>query len=109
MERDYAPPQHRQSLPGPMAPQFSPGSKKRPLYPQTVRVIQPKPPSARFPGPEIRTPIQLSPSAESTVGEPPRKRGRPTKAEIERRTRIAQARGEPYPPLKRPTPRKRTA
>src|SRR5947207_11670924 len=50
----------------------------------------------------------MPPSAESTVGEPPRKRGRPTKAEIERRTRIAHARGEPYPPVKRGTPRKLT-
>src|SRR5204863_7520587 len=113
MEREYAPTQHRQSFPGLTAPQVPPGSRKRPLFPHIAeksvpRPIQPKPPSARFPGPEIRTPIHMSPSAEGTMGEPPRKRGRPTKAEIERRTRIAHARGEQYPPVKRGTPRKLT-
>src|SRR5699024_5362537 len=34
-------------------------------------------------------------------GEPPRKRGRPSKAETERRKAAAEARGETYPPPRR--------
>lgn len=77
----------------------------RPLLPLgkpllAPRAIQPRPPprmsysseSNLSPGPEY------SPAASD---EPPRKRGRPTKAETERRRLAAHARGETYPPPRR--------
>lgn len=114
MGQDYASLYSRRSLPAPVAPQqVPPALKKRALFPleksaSLPRAIQPKLPevSGRFPGTEIAAPTHVSPGQGGTTGEPARKRGRPTKAEIERRTRMAQARGEPYPPLKRIAARK---
>lgn len=86
--------------------------RKRPLYPlekatTTPRAIQPRPPplsSTRY-SVESGTSMQVSHGMESTTsrGEPTRKRGRPSKAETERRKAAAQARGEPYPPPRRST------
>lgn len=110
-------PQHRQSLSGPVAPfQMSPGTKKRPLFPfqpdrtATPRAIQPKPipTSGRYsfntePNTPVQPlPVQSTPAATSPTGEPPRKRGRPSKAEIQRRSMVAQAKGESYPSPRRP-------
>src|SRR5690348_6426071 len=115
MEQDYAPVPPRQIFPGPIVrQQVSPVSRKRPLYhlekTSTPQPIYPGPStiSERFPVPGMHTPIQMSPTTVGTPNIPPRKRGRPTKAEIERRTRIAQARGEQYPSPKKTTPRKVT-
>ncbi|KAL4787804.1 hypothetical protein BJX76DRAFT_266573 [Aspergillus varians] len=83
--------------------------RKRPLYSTdkpiiAPRAIQPRPPT----GPasyssESGASTVLSPGTGSvaTPGEPPRKRGRPSKAESERRKAAAEARGETYPPLRR--------
>ncbi|OAX77953.1 hypothetical protein ACJ72_07741 [Emergomyces africanus] len=116
MGQEYgAIPQHRQSLPGPSPPlQISPGDRKRPLPPPPPdkphaghRPIQPKPnPPGRYPSTDSRTSQQLSPSVDSSLfQEPPRKRGRPSKEELRRRSQVAQARGEAYPLLKRDLPR----
>ena len=54
----------------------------------------------------------MSPGFENSMAEPPRKRGRPSKVETQRRMAEAQARGEQYPPPKRkpvPRPRNRPA
>lgn len=63
------------------------------------RAIQPRPPgpptSKTSHGSESGSSAQLSPRLDP--GEPPRKRGRPSKAETERRKLLAEARGEPYP------------
>ncbi|KLJ09165.1 hypothetical protein EMPG_15412 [Blastomyces silverae] len=101
---------------GPNAPsQISPGDRKRPLHtlqtdkpPTGHRNIQPKPtPPGRYPSTDILTPQQLPPSVDnSALNERPRKRGRPSKAETQRRNQAAaQARGEIYPPVKRDLPR----
>ncbi|KKZ60338.1 hypothetical protein EMCG_04932 [[Emmonsia] crescens] len=116
MAQEYGPlSQQRQSLSGPTAPlQISPGDRKRPLPPLQLdkppaghRAIQPKPTApGRYSSTDIRTPQQLSPSVDSSLfNEPPRKRGRPSKAELQRRSQVAQARGEMYPPIKRDLPR----
>ncbi|PGH06474.1 hypothetical protein AJ80_08168 [Polytolypa hystricis UAMH7299] len=118
MEQDYTYSQHHQSLPGPTNQlQISPGSRKRALAPsqldksaaQLPRAIQPKPLST--PGPfgtvEMHSPVQMSPTTtiRGPTGEPPRKRGRPSKAEQQRRLLMAQAQGQQYPAPKRPIPR----
>ncbi|PGG95871.1 hypothetical protein AJ79_09830 [Helicocarpus griseus UAMH5409] len=102
-------PSHRQSLSGPTAPlQMSPGDRKRPLPALQLerplpghRAIQPKPiPGGGYSSAQTRTPQHLSPTADSHMyNEPPRKRGRPSKVEIQRRNMVAQARGETYPPM----------
>lgn len=82
--------------------------RKRPLRPSdkpllAPRAIQPRPPAraASFSS-ESGTSARLSSSFENPVlGEPPRKRGRPSKAETERRRAAAEARGETYPPPRR--------
>lgn len=82
--------------------------RKRPLFPSdkpplAPRAIQPRPPAstASF-GSESGTSAHLSSSFENVAGgEPPRKRGRPSKAETERRRAAAEARGEAYPPPRR--------
>ncbi|OJD12306.1 hypothetical protein AJ78_07072 [Emergomyces pasteurianus Ep9510] len=102
--------QHRQSLSSPNAPlQISPGDRKRPLHPlppdkppASHRAIQPKPtPPVRYPSTDSRTSQQLSASIDSSLfNEPPRKRGRPSKEELRRRSQVALARGETYPPIR---------
>ncbi|KAL4917949.1 hypothetical protein BDW62DRAFT_73558 [Aspergillus aurantiobrunneus] len=103
------PPRH--TAPVPQIPALDPSSsvRKRPLYstdkPILVpRAIQPRPAT----GPasyssESGASAILSPGAGAITapGEPPRKRGRPSKAESERRKAAAEARGETYPPLRR--------
>ncbi|KAK2803748.1 hypothetical protein FQN51_002977 [Onygenales sp. PD_10] len=113
MGQEFSISQHRQSLPAPGVPlQISPGDRKRPLPAlqlenKAPRPIQPKPPiPGQYPIQESRTPVQLSPGVDANFfGEPPRKRGRPSKAEMQRRSLAAQARGEPYPPPKKAPPR----
>lgn len=84
--------------------------RKRPLQPlekttHTPRAIQPRPPlSAGQFNNESGSPGPMSPGREAVPGkdgEPPRKRGRPTKAETERRKAAAEARGEEYPSRRR--------
>ncbi|KAL2372445.1 hypothetical protein BDBG_08434 [Blastomyces gilchristii SLH14081] len=106
----------RQSPFGSSAPlQISPGDRKRPLHPLQTdkpptghRAIQPKPtPPGRYPSTDILKPHQLPPSVDnSSFNERPRKRGRPSKLETQRRNQLeaqrrnqaaAQARGEMYP------------
>ncbi|KAL1969034.1 hypothetical protein VTN77DRAFT_868 [Rasamsonia byssochlamydoides] len=86
--------------------------RKRPLYPLektalTPRAIQPRPPlSAGQFSSESGSPGSTSPRYEGVAGnsgERPRKRGRPSKAEAERRKAEAEARGEEYPPRRRST------
>ncbi|KAJ5736543.1 uncharacterized protein N7483_001668 [Penicillium malachiteum] len=85
------------------APPVDPNLRKRPLYPaDKPRAIQPRPPaSVASYSSESGTSAQLSPKLEGNPGEPPRKRGRPSKAETERRKLAAEARGETYPPPRR--------
>ncbi|KAJ5169171.1 uncharacterized protein N7482_004765 [Penicillium canariense] len=90
--------------PGTPAP-IDPTLRKRPLYPAdkppAPRAIQPRPPASTA-SYSSESSAQLSPRLDSTVsGEPPRKRGRPSKAETERRKAAAEARGETYPPSRR--------
>lgn len=75
----------------------------RTLFPTAHRAIQPRPPlSSGSYGPEGASRMQLAPGLEpASAGEPPRKRGRPNKAETERRKAAAHARGEVYPPPRR--------
>lgn len=78
---------------------------KRPLYPTerplAPRAIQPRPPASTA-SYSSESSAQLSPRLDSAAaGEPPRKRGRPSKAETERRKAAAEARGETYPPPRR--------
>jgi hypothetical protein len=97
----------RFDMPGP-AP-VDPSMRKRPLYPSdkpVPREIRPRPPAST--GPPASTASYSSESGASTqlsprldTGEPPRKRGRPSKAETERRKLLAEARGEPYPAPRR--------
>ncbi|KAJ5334317.1 uncharacterized protein N7506_008100 [Penicillium brevicompactum] len=81
--------------------------RKRPLFPSdkpVPRAIQPRPPgppaSTVSYGSESGSSAQLSPRLDT--GEPRRKRGRPSKAETERRKLLAESRGEPYPAPRRP-------
>lgn len=83
--------------------------RKRPLFPSSnpalaPRAIQPRPmTSTAAYGSEMGSPTHWTPGYEdATRGEPPRKRGRPSKVETERRKAAAEARGETYPPPRRP-------
>ncbi|KAI9924393.1 hypothetical protein MW887_007019 [Aspergillus wentii] len=97
------PPRHEPSVPP--APPVE--SRKRPHYPDkpilAPRAIQPRPSTASYSS-ESGASAHLSPGLESVTsrGERPRKRGRPSKAETERRKAVAEARGEMYPPPRRP-------
>jgi len=77
--------------------------KKRPLeYTQ----IQPRPPNGDSTtttmSPMFSSPVGVVPgTATGTPDQPRKKRGRPTKIEVEKRRQEALARGEPYPPVKR--------
>lgn len=107
MDAEYPQPQHQPSFAGPIAPlQTSPGSRKRPLAPvpssqvsPVPRAIQPKPPTAtgHFQVPETRAPVPIPRISDPTSGERPRKRGRPSKLEIQRR-QAAQGMVDPYRP-----------
>ena len=94
---------HPETTRSSVPPPIDPNLRKRPLYPSDKpRAIQPRPPpSVASYSSESGTSAQLSPRLESTAGEPPRKRGRPSKAETERRKAAAEARGETYPPPRR--------
>ncbi|KAI1932429.1 hypothetical protein LOZ58_000829 [Ophidiomyces ophidiicola] len=115
MEHEYPYP-YRQTFPAPpIPPQISPGLRKRPLpaisqdkSAPAPRAIQPKPaPSAEaFQAPQARPALQIPRLPDPARGEPPRKRGRPSKVEIQRRAQMAQARGEQYPAPKRPIAKK---
>lgn len=99
------------SMPRPDGPGTSasidPSLRKRPLFtaekPRAPRAIQPRPPASTASwSSESGASAQLSPRLPSSVaGEPPRKRGRPSKLETERRRAAAEARGETYPPPRR--------
>ncbi|KAJ5137044.1 hypothetical protein N7448_005598 [Penicillium atrosanguineum] len=86
------------------SPPIDPMLRKRPLYPAeksiAPRAIQPRPPASTA-SYSSESSAQLSPRFDISTGEPPRKRGRPSKAETERRKAAAEARGEPYPPPRR--------
>ena len=96
---------HESTAPG--APSESSGQRKRPLYPLpdrpqplAPRAIQPRPAPNMMPySREESAPNLASPG----LDEPPRKRGRPSKAETERRKAAAEAKGETYPPPHRRT------
>ena len=83
---------------------IDPTLRKRPLNPAeksiAPRAIQPRPPASTA-SYSSESSAQLSPRFDISTGEPPRKRGRPSKAETERRKAAAEARGEPYPPPRR--------
>jgi len=97
-----APPVLRPEMSGTSAP-IDPMLRKRPLFPAekpfAPRPIQPRPPASTA-SYSSESSAQLSPRFDVS-GEPPRKRGRPSKAETERRKAAAEARGEPYPPPRR--------
>ncbi|KAL4868518.1 hypothetical protein BDV12DRAFT_102140 [Aspergillus spectabilis] len=107
------PPRH--PAPAPQMPLLDPGSsmRKRPLYPTENPILAPRPIQRPIqPRPATSTASYSSESGASAIlspgtggvtarGEPPRKRGRPSKAESERRKAAAEARGETYPPLRR--------
>jgi hypothetical protein len=98
----------RFDMSGPPTP-MDPSMRKRPLNPSdkpVPREIRPRPPASTGPpastasySSESGASAQLSPRLD--IGEPPRKRGRPSKAETERRKLLAEARGEPYPAPRR--------
>lgn len=98
-------PLHHEST-APAAPVESSSVRKRPLClatdrPLAPRAIQPRPahtPIAPY-GRESSASTQTSPGTE----EPPRKRGRPSKADMERRKAAAEAVGETYQPPPRRT------
>ncbi|PWY73290.1 hypothetical protein BO83DRAFT_398726 [Aspergillus eucalypticola CBS 122712] len=104
------PPQpHEPSVPATVPLESSSVLRKRPLIPsdraiRAPRAIQPRPATSTASySSESGASALLSPSSESVTarGEPPRKRGRPSKAESERRKAAAEARGETYPPPRR--------
>ncbi|KAJ5693396.1 hypothetical protein N7462_002819 [Penicillium macrosclerotiorum] len=97
-------PMARPDVPG-TSTHMDSGLRKRPLFPAEKplipRAIQPRPPASTA-SYSSESSAQLSPRLDSTMGsEPPRKRGRPSKAETERRKAAAEARGETYPPPRR--------
>ncbi|KAE8382097.1 hypothetical protein BDV26DRAFT_38974 [Aspergillus bertholletiae] len=104
----FPPPRHESSAPP--APMLdSSQSRKRLIFTSdkpvlAPRAIQPRPTTstASFSS-ESGASALLSPGSESVPSrsEPPRKRGRPSKAESERRKAAAEARGETYPPPRR--------
>ncbi|PLN75115.1 hypothetical protein BDW42DRAFT_44096 [Aspergillus taichungensis] len=102
------PPRHESSAP-PAAPSDSVNPRKRPILPSdkpilAPRAIQPRPTTSAPPfSNESGFPALISPGSESGTArnEPPRKRGRPSKAESQRRKAVAEALGEPYPPPRR--------
>ncbi|KAJ5251800.1 hypothetical protein N7489_002210 [Penicillium chrysogenum] len=95
----------RSDITGPPAPMDPSTMRKRPLYPSDKpipRAIQPRPPASTASySSESGASAQLSPRLDTGPGEPPRKRGRPSKAETERRKLLAEARGETYPAPRR--------
>lgn len=98
------PPPLRHGSTAPAAPVESSGAKKRPLCPSTdrplaPRAIQPRPPAsaASYSSENSGPSTIVSPG----MDEPPRKRGRPSKLEAERRKAVAEARGETYPAPRR--------
>lgn len=95
----------RSDMTGPPAPMDPGAMRKRPLYPSDKpipRAIQPRPPASTASySSESGASAQLSPRLDLGPGEPPRKRGRPSKAETERRKLLAEARGETYPAPRR--------
>ncbi|KAJ5445053.1 hypothetical protein N7491_001135 [Penicillium cf. griseofulvum] len=95
----------RSDMTGPPAPMDPSNMRKRPLHPSDKpipRAIQPRPPaSIASYSSESGASAQLSPRLDIGTGEPPRKRGRPSKAETERRKLLAEARGETYPAPRR--------
>ncbi|EEP79324.1 predicted protein [Uncinocarpus reesii 1704] len=115
MEHEYTH-AYRPGLLGPPAPvQTSPGSRKRPLHPtppdkstNAPRLIQPKPtpPGEALQPAQARPPRRIPRLPDPTRGEPQRKRGRPTKAEVQKRMSLAHARGEQYPPPKKAATKK---
>lgn len=87
----------------------SSSSRKRPLLPLdrptlAPRAIQPRPPVSATSYSSESGASAFSPGLEDVTAnvEQPRKRGRPSKAETERRKAAAEARGEVYPPPRRP-------
>ncbi|KAG0156639.1 hypothetical protein PDIDSM_3820 [Penicillium digitatum] len=86
---------------GPPTPMDPSAMRKRQLYPSDKpipRAIQPRPSASTASySSESGASAQLSPRLDISPGEPPRKRGRPSKAETERRKLLAEARGETYP------------
>ncbi|RAH40887.1 putative AT DNA binding protein [Aspergillus brunneoviolaceus CBS 621.78] len=107
--RGPVPPHAHESAPPATAPLDPSALRKRPLFPldkgiRPPRAIQPRPATSTASySSESGASTLLSPSSESITvrGEPPRKRGRPSKAESERRKAAAEARGETYPPPRR--------
>ncbi|KAJ5474866.1 hypothetical protein N7475_004432 [Penicillium sp. IBT 31633x] len=95
----------RSDMTGPPAPIDPSTMRKRPLYPSDKplpRAIQPRPPASTASySSESGASAQLSPRLDTSTGEPPRKRGRPSKAETERRKLLAESRGEIYPAPRR--------
>ncbi|KAK2746172.1 hypothetical protein FQN57_003294 [Myotisia sp. PD_48] len=123
MEQEYTtqqPPYRQQSIPGPTTPmQISPTSRKRPLAPpisermpssapSAPRAIQPKPSvgGERFSAPELplHMPISRMPEQHRQIG--PRKRGRPSKADVQKRLWLSQQQQSsipaPRPSISRP-------
>lgn len=120
---DQRPPQHfrpeSSSSSAHMSPYQAPSlSRKRPIEPlhkstpSTPRAIQPRPPTSGGIGgggpfngsssvDSSAQAAQISPGLDTSMSEPRRKRGRPSKEETLRRMEIARARGEEYPPPKR--------
>ncbi|KKK21788.1 hypothetical protein ARAM_005232 [Aspergillus rambellii] len=103
------PPRYDSSAPPATHVDASAGVRKRPLYPADKPILAPR---AIQPRPSTSTASYSSESGASAIlspgtggvtarGEPPRKRGRPSKAESERRKAAAEARGETYPPVRR--------
>lgn len=102
-------PMPRPDGPGTSTP-IDPNLRKRSFFtaekPRAPRAIQPRPPASTASwSSESGASAQLSPRLGGSVaGEPPRKRGRPSKLETERRRAAAEARGETYPPPRRSGP-----
>ncbi|KAK2880188.1 hypothetical protein FQN49_000481 [Arthroderma sp. PD_2] len=108
MEQEYSSQQqYRQSLPGPTTPlQMSPIIRKRPPGSSlerppfsAPRLIQPKPhpEPGRYPVSEVRTGVPIPRAPEPPRGDTPRKRGRPSKVEMQRRRMAEEARSQSHP------------
>ncbi|EZF28598.1 hypothetical protein H101_07722 [Trichophyton interdigitale H6] len=117
MEQEYAS-QYRQSIPGPPAPlQMSPIMRKRPApsgerpLASAPRAIQPKPHASdttRYSISEVRTGVPIPRAPDPPRGDTPRKRGRPSKAEMQRRRIAEESRSQAHSASQQPnntTPR----
>lgn len=90
---------------GPLIPQKRPIAQVEPLTPG-ARALQPRPSAISTLSPSAEPQMNTAYNVVTEQGERPRKkRGRPSKLEVEERIAAAEARGEVYQPPKKRTPK----